>query len=93
VTDAVLGAESLHLADAADRELGSPGIGLVVKAAVENSAVVAALMHADTRLFFEESEVRFRKSLLETKRSRKPDDTAAGDDDAPHSPILAAIPF
>jgi hypothetical protein len=65
VGDGMTPAEFDHLANASDCEAGSGGAGLVVETAVEDSAVVAALMLGYFRLFFQDGDLGVGEAFQE----------------------------
>ena len=82
VGDVVGLAELDHLADAADGEVGSERTGFVVEAAVDDSAVVAALVTGDGGLLFEDGDVDAGELLLKSPGGGESDDASADDGNA-----------
>jgi hypothetical protein len=68
-----------HLADPGYRQPRLHGTRLVVQTAVQNPAVVAALMLPDRSFLFEDTDCRAGESLTETIRCSQADDSAADD--------------
>jgi len=77
VRDVGLLAKLDHLPDALDRQHRLGRAGLVIKAAVQHAAVVAALVAADFRLFFQQTNAVAGLRGLQTPSRRQADDASA----------------
>ena len=83
VTDAMLLAELDHLPQPADAQRCLLGAGLVVKAAVEDAAVVGRLLRGDLGVFFQQRHLVAAPRLEEPPGGGQADEPAADDDDRP----------
>lgn len=81
VGDVVFLAEGNHLANAGDGHAGFEGAGLIVEAAVEDSAIVAALVAADAGLFFKDGDGGIGERLLQAVSGAEADQATSDDDE------------
>ena len=82
VRDAVLLAERDHLPDSGDRKPGLHRSWLVVEAAMQHAAVVAALVLPYAGFLLQHRNGGARKFLGQSQSGGQPDDSAANDGDA-----------
>jgi 3-deoxy-7-phosphoheptulonate synthase len=81
VRNGMLAAEVDHLTNAGDGEPRFSRAGFVIKAGVEDTAVVAALMAANGGFFFKNGDAGIGETLAETPGGGESDDASADDHD------------
>src|SRR5262249_19194723 len=82
-------AERYHLADAANGQPGFDRPRLIVKSAMQDSAVIPRLVAADRILLLEDGDAAARRGLAEPESRCQPHDAAADNDHVSgHDPML-----
>ena len=82
VRDVVFAAERDHFLDARHRQPRLDRAGLVIQAAVQDPAVMAALVSAYAFLFFQDGDLRTGQTPAQLESCRQTNDAAANNEDA-----------